>query len=172
MDISKSCFFSLERKLEKKGRIKKHIKLLDQLLIEVKLRIGWFISLKNQSKPAEQRGFNLGLTEPQLKKLHQQLIDEKFLAENTNPNYFINAFNGKVLEVGFEQLVFKPISMLTIFVNTISIKYTLFIDKWVITEIVFKSPDNKQLSRQYFNACTSNKAKRVNKLFENLLNEL
>lgn len=52
----------------------------------------------------KQKGFDLGLTEPQLKALHQQLIDNTFLAENTKQEHFINAFNGKVLNGSFELL--------------------------------------------------------------------
>lgn len=82
--------------------------LLHEYFQEIKskfLSIAKAYSTNNQQLPAtEQRGFDLGLTEPQLKVLHQQLIDNTFLAENTKQKHFINAFNGEVLNGSFELL--------------------------------------------------------------------
>lgn len=68
---------------------------LDWLIKRLENHLG--LSLLKQPS-AEQKGFDLGLTEEQLKALHQQLIDEKFLDKNTKLNHFINAFNGEVLK--------------------------------------------------------------------------
>lgn len=64
-------------------------------------------SMHSLSAPApaiEQRGFDLGLTEPQLIILHKHLVDDNFLDKNTKLNHFINAFNGEVLQADFQQL--------------------------------------------------------------------
>jgi hypothetical protein len=74
-------------------------RVLNHLIYDLKK----YLKAVETPAPAEQKGFDLGLTEPQLKALHKELIDKTFLAENTKQEYFINAFNGKVLE-NFEPL--------------------------------------------------------------------
>jgi hypothetical protein len=118
------------------------------------------------------KGFDLGLTEEQLKALHQQLIDNTFLAENTKQEHFINAFNGKVLNGSFEQLEWgKTDVLLTLFIGAID-SFKEQENKWQKTELIFKNCKAGNLRKAYSNQRELEKHKPNNLVFSEILDRL
>ena len=97
-------------------------------------------------KPQEPlKGYDLGLSEPQLETLHRKLIDGIFLDGNTKLEHFKNAFNGNVL-VDFEQLKWKKNYYASIFV-THHIEHRT---PWQVAERVFNNGSHTSLKSGYY----------------------
>lgn len=151
--------------------IEEHIVLLAELNKYVKNEIVKLEILKKKPLPAEPKGFNLGLTEEQLKALHQQLMDKKFLSKNTSTKHFINAFNGEVLK-DFERLEWhKSIVVLTIFIGAID-SFKEQENKWQKTQLVFKDVNADNLRKTYSSQSGLEKHKPNNLLFIQMLDGL
>ena len=107
--------------------------------------------LENYLKPIEtpapaieQRGFDLGLAEPQLTLLYKELMDKTFLSKNTEQEHFINAFNGCLLNDDF-----KPLKWIEPTAGAICFHHlTAGKPKWKAIEHLFEPANYKNLLNQ------------------------
>ena len=109
-------------------------------------------------------GFNLGYSKSQLKALYQALIDETFLDNQTNEDFFIHAFSGEELKK-FDKLTWsKNKTNLSLFIGQLNDD-----NKWKIAENVFKNCDNRNLAKTFNNAQYLERHKLTIKIFRKIL---
>ena len=113
-------------------------------------------------------GFKLTCTVEQLKQLCQKFKDDGFLDSTTNEVFFINAFNGEVLNTDFKKLKWKKSKViLSMFIGLLDQEHP-----WKKAEIIFENINSDNLRKSYSNQRELDKHKSTNKTFHKILDGL
>jgi hypothetical protein len=113
-------------------------------------------------------GFKLPCTVEQLKQLCQKFKDDGFLDSTTNEVFFINAFNGEVLNTDFKKLKWKKSKViLSMFIGLLDQEHP-----WKKAEIIFENINSDNLRKSYSNQRELDKHKSTNKTFHKILDGL